>query len=67
MIRKQGQQGSIKASGVPAECRKATLCPTLRGRPFCRAKKGVWRGAKLWNNFAVALGITAARHCLPII
>ena len=45
---------------LTAECRKATLCPTLRGRPFCRAKKGVWRGANLWNKFAVALGIAAA-------
>ena len=40
-----------------AECRKATLCPTLPDLPFCPAKKGVRRGAGA--SPSVAPGITA--------
>ena len=47
-------QGRAKS----AECRKATLCPTLPGGPLCPAKKGVRRGAG--ESPSVALGIAAA-------
>ena len=48
----------MSGQGKSAECREATLCPTLPGGPLCPAKKGVRRGAGV--SPSVALGIPAA-------